>query len=65
MRTVPARRLVRVLLAALSTLWLAACQEVVGGDDRREPVGLVVVDARGNEVAAFRAAGATVSGAVT
>lgn len=65
MRTTPVRRLFAALFAALAALSLAACQELVGGDDRREPVGLVVVDARGTEVAVFSTAGATVSGGVT
>jgi hypothetical protein len=55
MRIVPVRRLCRVLFVALAALWLGACQELVGGDDRREPAGLVVVDSRGNEVASYSA----------
>ncbi len=58
MRTAPVRRLFVALLAMLAAVGLGACQELVGGDDRREPTGLVVVDARGNEVASYSAGSA-------
>jgi hypothetical protein len=64
MRSTRTRRLFRLLLA-MAALGVGGCESLVGGDERREPAGLVVLDARGNEVASYRSATGTVSGGVT
>ncbi|HEX2093770.1 MAG TPA: hypothetical protein VHG28_15315 [Longimicrobiaceae bacterium] len=53
MKTASLRRATLAVVLALGAGGLGACEDAPGGPDDQTPAGLVVVDAQGNQVAAF------------